>query len=118
MSKPLQKIFYGQCKISNKKFFGVFLCTLHTRSIKILTSSSNKHIQAQQKNINARGERSKFMNDFEFQVMMALDQVAMTINNTLRSEFENETCQSIIENFNDIDEVYEYFANKYNIIFL
>nr|AIW54744.1 RNA methyltransferase [Clostridium botulinum] len=28
LSKPLQKTFYGQCKISHKKFFGVFLCTL------------------------------------------------------------------------------------------
>ncbi len=56
------------------------------------------------------------LNDIEYNVMMILDQVAMTVKKKLRFKFENECVNDLIQSFHgDIDNIVEYLSNTYEV---
>ncbi|HBJ1645827.1 TPA: hypothetical protein LA462_000280 [Clostridium botulinum] len=56
------------------------------------------------------------LNDIEYNVMMILDQVAMTVKKKLRFKFENECVNDLIQSFHgDMDNIIEYLSNTYEV---
>ncbi|OSA97292.1 UNVERIFIED_ORG: hypothetical protein B2H98_08075 [Clostridium botulinum] len=60
--------------------------------------------------------KNELQNDIYYEVMMLLDQVAMTVKKRLRKKFNNECCNDLVEKFNgDYDSIVEYLSNVYEV---